>query len=110
MPNPAMRDARQAALAKPAAPTPVFTTDANGNRTGDRPTVGPASAATVHAALQAQDALATSPRPVAQSQVGATPAGDATDNPTADLSIGTAAQRVQNYTGKVNAAIDAASK
>jgi hypothetical protein len=110
MPNPAMRDARTAALAKPAAPTPVFTTDQDGNRTGDRPTVGPASAQTIHAGLQAKEALAAAPRPVAQSQIGATPAGDSADNPTQDLAIGTAAQRVQTYTGKVNAAIDAASK
>jgi predicted XRE-type DNA-binding protein len=110
MPNPAMRDARAVALAKPPAPTPVFTTDSNGNRTGDRPTVGPASAATIHAGLQAQEALAAAPRPVAQQSIGTQPAGDSADNPTRDLSVQTAAQRVKTYTGKVNAAIDAATQ
>lgn len=109
MPNPAMRDARAAAAAKPAKPAPVFQTDANGNRVGDRPTVGPASAQTLHDALKAQEAVAQSPRPVAQQQVGATPAGDSNDSPTRDLSIGTAAQRLQQYKGKINQAIDDAS-
>jgi hypothetical protein len=77
---------------------------------GARPTVGPASAQTIHAGLQAADALAAAPRPVAQQQIGAQPAGDSADNPTRDLAVGTAAQRVQQYTGKINAAVDDASK
>lgn len=110
MPNPTMRDARQAAMSKPAVPTPVFATDANGNRDGDRPKVGPASAQTIHNALKAQDALAKAPRPVAQAQVGATPAGDSADNPTRDLSIGTAAARLANRGHKIESAIDDASQ
>lgn len=110
MPNPQMRDARAAALAKPASPTPTFTTDTNGNRVGDRPRVGPAPADAIHAALKSQDALASAPRPVAQQQIGATPAGDSADNPTRDLSIGTAADRLSSYKGKVNQAIDDASQ
>jgi hypothetical protein len=47
MPNPSMRAAR-----------PTITTDADGNQEGPRPTVGPADAKTVHAALAAQDASA----------------------------------------------------
>lgn len=105
MPNPTMRDARQVATSKPALPMPVFTTDGNGNREGGRPKVGPASAQTVHAALQAQDAIAKAPRPVAQSQIGATPATPS-DNPTKDLRVSTAAQRIQNYGGKLSQAID----
>jgi hypothetical protein len=112
MPNPQMRDARAAAAAKPPAPTPVFTTDANGNRVGDRPTVGPASADAIHAALAAQDQLAKAPRPVAQSQIGATPANPPqdSDNPTRDLSVQTAARRLSERAGKVNQAIDDASQ
>jgi hypothetical protein len=106
MPNPGMRDARDAAMAKPATPSPVFTTDANGNRDGDRPTVGPASAQSIHAALKAQDALAAAPRPVSQQTVGDQPAGDSNDNPTRDLSVGTAAVRLQQRAGKVKQAID----
>jgi hypothetical protein len=109
MPNPTMRDARQVAMAKPAAPAPVFTTDASGNRAGGRPKVGPASADTVHAALTAQDAIAKAPRPVAQAQIGATPA-DASANPTKDLRVSTAAQRIQNYGGKISQAIDTESQ
>jgi hypothetical protein len=109
MPNPSMRDARQVAAAKPTAPTPVFSTDSNGNREGGRPKVGPASAQTVHAALQAQDAIAKAPRPVAQAQVGATPASPS-DSPTKDLRVSTAAQRIQNYGGKISQAIDEQSR
>lgn len=102
MPNPGMRDAR----AK-LAPNPVFTTDANGNRTGDRPHVGPAAPDVVHAALQAQDALAKSPRPIAQSQIGAEPASPAqTDPATRDLTVGTAAARLRNRGMQIDKQID----
>jgi hypothetical protein len=83
------------------APNPVFTTDASGNRLGDRPKVGPADAQTVHAALKAQEAVAAAPRPMAQASVGAEPA----DNPTKDLAVTTAANRLANYGRKVDAAI-----
>ena len=109
MPNPTMRDARQAALSKPAAPTPVFTTDSNGNRSGDRPRVGPADPATIHNALKAQEAIASSPRPVAQSQIGATPA-DSSDSPTRDLRVSTAADRLANRQHQVASAIDEQSQ
>lgn len=103
MPNPSMRAAR--------APAPVFTTDADGNRVGDRPQVGPASAQQVHDALTAQDAIAKQPRPVAQSQVGATPASpDTSDNPTKDLRVSTAANRIQSYGGKLAQSIDEQSQ
>lgn len=105
MPNPSMRDARAA-----LKPTPIFTTDANGTRQGPRPQVGPASADTIHAALKAQDALASAPRPVAQSQMGATPANNPLDNPTKDITLSTAADRLSSRTAKVNAAIDDASQ
>jgi len=112
MPNPAMREARNPTTAAFPNPTPVFTTDANGTRAGARPTVGPASADVVHAALAAQDQMAHAPRPVAQSQIGATPANPALDseNPTKDLSLGTAATRLSERAGKINAAIDDASQ
>ncbi len=100
-----MRDARNTE----AAPTPVFTTDTNGNRIGGRPTPGPAPAAVIHANLVAQDNLAKAPRPVAQSQVGATPA-DTTNDDTKDLSLVTAANRLSQRAAKVNQAIDDASQ
>ena len=105
MPNPGMRDARQAAMSKPAAPTPVFSTDTNGNRSGGRPTPGPADSQTSHNALKAQEAIAASPRPVAQSQVGATPA-DLSDSPTRDLRVSTAAGRLASRQHQVASAID----
>ena len=102
MPNPSMRDAR----AK-LAPNPVFTTDANGNRSGDRPHVGPASPDVVHAALQAQDALAKSPRPTSQSQIGDVPASpSAPDSATRDLTVQTAASRLRNRGMQIDKQID----
>jgi len=83
----------------------VFSTDASGTRSGGRPKAGPADAQTIHNALTAQDAIAKAPRPVAQAQVGATPA-DLSDSPTKDLSVATAARRIQNYGGKISQAID----
>ncbi len=101
MPNPSMRASRPA-----QAPNPVFTTDQNGSRIGDRPKVGPADAQTVHAALKAQEAVAAAPRTVAQDTVGTTPA----DSPTKDMSLQTAANRVGSYGRKVDAAINDASQ
>lgn len=99
MPNPAMRAAREV--------KPVFTTDSDGNRVGDRPRVGPAPPEAVHAALKAQDALAKAPRPapVATDSPGAVPA-DTTDNPTRDLRVSTAAQRLSSYGNKLDNAIN----
>jgi len=96
-------------MAQPAKPTPVFTTDADGNRVGDRPTVGPASAEQIHAALKSQDALAKSPRPapaVAEDTVGATPAA----NPTKNLSVANAANTLANRGHVIETAIDDASQ
>lgn len=104
MPNPSMRQSRPV-----QTPNPVFTTDSDGNRVGDRPQVGPASAQQVHAALQAQDALAKAPRPTppqAQATVGDTNA----DNPTKDLTVTTAANRLANRQHQVASAIDSQSQ
>lgn len=110
MPNPQMRDARERAMAAPPKPTPVFTTDQNGSRIGERPTVGPAPAAAIHAALKTQDAIAATPRPTAQETIGAQSAGDSADSSTRDLSLGTAASRIQARAGRINQAIDDASQ
>lgn len=84
----------------------------------DRPKVGPAPAATQHAALEAAGlyrkplgATATPAPPTRPSPSpgpAAPPAG--ANNPTRDLSIGTAARRVQSYPGQVNQAIEDQSK
>ena len=102
MPNAAGRAARQ-------PPNPVFQTDMDGNRVGGRPHVGPAPAAAVHANLKAQEALAQAPRPVAQQSIGAQPA-DMSDNPTKDMRVQTAVQRVQNYGDKIANSIDTQSQ
>jgi hypothetical protein len=105
MPNPTMRDARAAALAKPLPPAPVFSTDSTGVRRGNRPSVGPATALQVNSALQAQNTLARTPE-VAEDSVGATNAESATGN----LSVGAAAARLANRRSRINDTIAGASQ
>ena len=100
-----MRDSRTAL----APPTSMHPGDSLGSKGAARPLAGPASAQKVHAALAAQDALAKAPRPVAQADVGATPAAPS-DNPTKDLSAATAVKRLENYGGKLDQQIDEQSQ
>lgn len=90
-----MRDARDAALSRPLGPMPVHA-PAKG-----MPRIGPPTGDAIHAGLQAQNALATAPRPqpnVSEAAIGDAPA-DAGDASKA------AAARLSTYKAKVGAAI-----
>lgn len=82
----------------------------------DRPKVGPASPDTQHSALERAGlyrkpvgSTASPAQPVRRPQPTA-PAATPADSPTKDLTVGTAAQRVANYPGQVNQAIEEQSK
>jgi hypothetical protein len=81
-----------------------------------RPKVGPASPATQHGALEQaglyRKPVGASASPAAPVRRPPPPAATAAPvgNPTRDLSIGTAAQRVAQYPGQVNQAIEEQSK
>lgn len=100
MPNPQMRDARQAALAKPLRPTPALATDSGPQ--------APLQGKHVHAALKAQNAIAESPRPVAQASIGERPAD--LEAPNQDTRVTTAAKQLQNRADRINQAVDAATQ
>lgn len=115
MPGRSIRDEMQAvaptrSYGAPLGPA-VPATDA-----AARPKVGPAADATRHAALEGaglyRKPVGSPATPAAPVRRPPTPpaASASPSSPTRDLSVGTAAQRVQQYPGMVNQAIDEQSK
>lgn len=105
MPNRSTRDVIQGYTGPStptAAPPSDDPTDASGNREGDRRVASPPTRSAFGAASQSDPPPnASTPAPVSQ--------GNDASNPTSDLSVLGAAQRVQARKAQINQAVDDAS-